>query len=270
MTAKKIVREAEGWNPPAWIAVPLSRAYFKAERMPPEECKAWVMETLRGCMTGEREEGSDADRLLRDAAARMAKRSNAGKVAADARWRQGQGCERNANALRTDSERNANGMRNDAITRHDTTNTTIHNRHDTTDTTDRPTARERAGTGFEGGEETGPLAATIAKAIAPATAPEPSKGTAHTLANFQKDPVGYLPNVPAALLPNCAALYCQEGASEMALNGYTRQMRRIGTAAFRDTLDKFVRAGEAGEHAGLEKPGAALMAALKDIPGRIA
>lgn len=142
--------------------------------------------------------------------------------------------------------------------------------HNTDRPTDRPTPRVRAGTGFEGSGESGPLAATVAKAIAPATAPEPSKGTAHTLANFQKDPVGYLPSVPSALLPNCAALYCQEGASDMAQNGYAKQMRRIGTDAFRNALDKFVRAGEAGEHAGLEKPGAALMAILKDIPGRIA
>lgn len=269
MTAKKIVREPEGWNPPPWVAIRPTLAYFKAERMSPEECKAWVLDTLRGCMTGEREEGSDADRLLREAEASMAKRSNAGKVAADARWKQGQGCERNANALRTECERNANGMRNDAITRHDTTDTTKpteQNRQ--TDTTDRPTARTRAGTGFGGGED-GPLAATVAKALATATAPEPSKGVQTSLEHFMQDPAGSVYNLPQHLMPTAMAAYCRDANDGVAQRGYEKEIRRAGAEAVRKAFAAFIRDTEAGKLDGARKLGALLMKTLQHLPAYI-
>lgn len=124
------IREAEDWRPPQWVAIQPNKVYFKALDMPPEDCKRWLLDTMRGCMTGEREAGSDADRLLKNCEENFAKKSHAGRTAARARWG-GDGSERNANALppqsdrnahamRTQSDRKADAMRNDATVQYST------------------------------------------------------------------------------------------------------------------------------------------------------
>ena len=209
----KIIREAPGWKPPAWVAIVPAQVFFKATDMTPEACKAWVLDTMRGCMTGEREAGSDADRLLMEAAERMAKRSNAGRTAAEARWRG------DANAMRTHSERNAEVCQDK--TRHETDR---NDRKEITTPTDRQTDRpDIRQTSEESGSEIGDE--EIGVGIVPDISLARGDAYAELGATYDED------------LPTFAVRLCEEPGNQKAVRRYQAAIGKMGPARFRQLLE---------------------------------
>lgn len=107
----KMIREAAGWEKPAWVAIRPDVVLAKAVGMGAEECKAWVVATMASCISGEREEGSDADLLLREAMERIERKrrqtSEAGKASGNAR--RTRAAEREFNGRSTGVQRALNG-----------------------------------------------------------------------------------------------------------------------------------------------------------------
>ncbi len=293
----KMVREGFGWNPPKWVALPIIQAWFEIQGLDMEQRGQWITDVLLGCIKGEREEGSFADRLLQD----WADRSRAGRKAASARWARGK---ENAPAMRPHSACKATAMRPQCggnaktgqdKTGQDRTTTGQEERSSTTTvvektspyaTTDRKTDARGNPSGFEHGDSTQPPTQATATAPTPTpprqpgkprhptptpkptpaatpteTAPaEVSRGTRRVLEKFAADPYGYRDSVPAHLLPNVAVVFCDECDETRALTAFQRKLQKMGAARFREVLYRFM---DDCLHSDPTNRGAALMKRLE-------
>ncbi len=213
--------------------------------MNPEECKAWVLDTLRACMTGERETGSDADILLRETGERMAKRSNAGRTAAAARWRQ------DANAMRTHSERNAEACHNRTGD-----NTTLEEKTPKEDIKIQPNTNPNPPPPVGGGN-LGGIAGRALEGLTVGAGGDP-------LRRFMASPKDTVWQLTDNLLPRAVALYCKADNQERTETAFKRILPLVGASRFRSEFGRFIAEGEQGELDAVQNKAACFMARLKE------
>lgn len=85
MAGRVVGTRAEGWTPPEEVRIHPAEVYTKARDMTAEECRRWVLSSMRACLTGEAEPGTDGARLLAEAEERRRRRREAGRRSGEAR-----------------------------------------------------------------------------------------------------------------------------------------------------------------------------------------
>lgn len=241
-------REPKGWKAPRYIfKLPIAETYFKAEGMSGDDWRAHTLETLKACMTGEREEGSVADAIIEDWQQRQRNSAKGGEQVR---------AKPTPSPLQVDSKPTPSPLQVHlkSTPAQDEDEDRYENQDKLTTDPDNARTREESVTGTDSRsvgsvEKIGDLVGSV------------SSGA--LMAGSRK---GQVWDYGTAYLPSFAAANLGDADAERAEKGYKAQLRRIGPDAFRETLATLLAEMDAGERP--DKPGAVFMSRLKQCPSR--
>lgn len=223
----KMIREKPGWPKPAWVKVRPDYVVAKGYPMPPEEFKAWVMGCMVSCMNGEREEGSDADRLLSDAIPRIKlareRAINAGKASAEARRVKAGDGTSSSTPSSTPSSSQLEQTKDEEEENQD---------FYTVDEDEPPMADGSVSSS----DNSASFFSSSGNGIRQVEVGEVSEVTAHLLERMRM--------ASNAELPGLMAAYCDEGGNQKTLNSWRKFIRVHGACKFRDAVIAYIYKSE--------------------------
>lgn len=258
MTTK---RENDSWTPPIFIKVRVSPTFFRCQDMTPEEWHKHTLQTLKGCMTGTREEGSCADAYLEEWTMRQEQARNAGRASAGAR---------RGKSISTGVQRTFNGR---STKRKEEEKTRGEKKTEEQSDESHPAPGDVSpADGVTDG-----VSVSVQKPFLSSVSETPQRGTpavwqvaddgtrveSRTLADalprfgdkmgplerrsMAEGPQETVRTCPAQDLPDKMAIYCNEATNQKALNAYKKTIREHGAAPFREVACAFIAEVEAGE-----------------------
>ena len=270
MEMGKMILEPQGWQKPAWVSIRPEVVLAKAVGMGAEDCKAWVVHTMAGCISGEREEGSDADILLREAMGRIERKrlqtSEAGKASAEAR--RARAAEREFNGRSTDVQCEFNGRSTEGQHTNNNTDTETENKDKNSKNPSGSAlrvaadAREGRGAWADACETIGDAPGAVGASggaldgVTTAGGEIISKGDLSGRVgsdgrsdgrSVEESPVEMARTLDTFSLPAFAVAYCQDAKVDVAHEGYKAQLVRLKGKRFREVLVAFVEDVESGK-----------------------